>query len=132
MNIILILSVIIFHLPLAFYRDTIRRYKRMEHYNINRAFSYEDENGDLMEVSFSTVIFFISSFLFSLLPLILGMSINWIVALIINIFTAILIVPFLAFYIYPMNRIFTKRSLNIIGMLCISVGFILLLIGTIK
>lgn len=128
-TILLIISIILFHLPLALYKDTIRRYQRMVQYNPMKAYDYDFNNGYLMETSLSVIIYFISSLLFALFPLIGGLGLNWIIAIILNLVLAFFIIPFIAFSVYPTNSILTKRSLVIISAVSIVVAIILWRIG---
>lgn len=124
-TILLITSTILFHLPLALYKDTIRRYQRMEQYNPDKAWHYDYENGDLFEYSLSTYYYFASSLIFALFPLIGGFELNWILAIILNIALSFFIIPFIAFSIYPANSILNKGSLKAIGAVCVLIAFIL-------
>ncbi|TWP28827.1 hypothetical protein ETU08_08255 [Apibacter muscae] len=129
MKILCILSVIIFHLPLTLYKDTIRRFQRMEKYNPDKALIYNQYNGNLSEISLSVILYFLSSLLFSLFPLIEGLEINWLIAIILNLGLAFYVIPFIGFIFYPSDMIFNKNTLKIIGSICIILGFILFTIG---
>lgn len=128
-TILLIISIVLFHLPLALYKDTIRRYERMVQYNPIKAFEYDSNNGFIKEVSLSVIIYFLSSLVFALFPLIRGLGINWIIAIILNLVLAFFIIPFIAFSVYPTNSILTKSSLVIISAVSIVVAIILWRIG---
>lgn len=123
-TLLLIISVVLFHLPLGIYKDTLRRFNRMEQYNPDKAFSYGLENGSLMENSLSVIFYFVSSLLFALIPLIGGLKINWILAIILNMILSFFIIPFVVFYMYPHNGIFTKKSIKLLGVICCIAGLV--------
>ena len=124
MSILIIISIVLFHLPLAFYKDTIRRYQNMERYNPDKAFIYEFENGSLPNISLSVILYFVSSLFFALYPA-NTLGVHWIIAILVNTFASFYVFPFIAFYLYPSNTIMTKQTIKVIGVGCVIVGFVL-------
>ena len=136
---ILIISAILFHLPLAFYKDTARRFQRMQQFNPEEAIIYETENNIPFALSgsgqspFANQLFFyisgISSFIFALIPLFFALDIHWTIIIIGNILASLFVIPFLAFVIYSFNTIMSVRLLKTITIICIILGSIFFVIG---
>lgn len=127
MKILFILSFVLFHLPLAFHKDTLRRFVRMKHYNPDKAFEYEFENGDISQSNY--IFLYGLGVLFSLFPLIGGLHINWFFAVIIDLIATLFVIPFIAFSMYPQNMIFSVKNLKTIGIISPILGFILYFIA---
>ncbi|USL94712.1 hypothetical protein D1J36_005225 [Riemerella anatipestifer] len=128
MKILLILSFILFQLPLAFYGDTMRRLNRMKYYNALKADNYIFENGDISENKYMSLNL-LSSWILSLFPLIGGLNIHWLLAIVIAVISSQLIVPFIAFSLYPFNTIYSIRKLKLIATIYPILGFILYFIA---
>ncbi|MDY3339016.1 hypothetical protein PG279_07490 [Riemerella anatipestifer] len=122
-TLLLILSALFFQLPFSFLQHTIRKFKRMEMQN--NSFYYAYENGNPSEVNFLTIMIFVSSLFLPLFPFIIGLNINWFIAIILNLVCLFIVTPFVAFIFYPINNIFTDKLLLLITIVCIIVGLTL-------
>lgn len=127
--ILFIISAILFQLPLSFYQDTIRRFKNLETYNPVKAFDYTFENGNLNDNKLLLLLVFLSGFILSLIPLIIGIKSNWIILVIVNILCLYFVTPFIAFRLYPKGMIYTTKILMIRTILFIIFGFIFLFVA---
>ena len=130
-TVLFLLSAILFHLPSGIYKDTFRRYKRMELYNPDKAFSFEVQNGNPLENNSITGLVLLSSLLLALIPLILGLDFHWIIIIIANILFSYFIAPMIAFVVYPKDAIYTNKVLKLKTIQYIGLAVILLIIGLI-
>ncbi len=128
-TVLFILSAILFHLPSGIYKDTFRRFKKMEHYNPDKAFSYEVQNGYPLENNSITVLVLLSGLLLALIPLFLGFDFHWIVIIITNTLFAYFVAPIIAFVVYPKDAIYTNKILKFKTIQYIGTAAILLIIG---
>jgi len=101
----------------------------MMQYNPIKAYDYDFENGNLNEVSLSVILYFLSSLVFALFPLIGGLGLNWFLAIILNLALSFVIIPFITFALYPSKSIFTKRTLKVIGASSMVIAILLWRIG---
>jgi hypothetical protein len=130
-TVLFLLSAILFHLPSGIYKDTFRRFKRMELYNPDKAFSFEVQNGNPLENNSITGLVLLSSLLLALIPLILGLDFNWIIIIIANTLFSYFIAPMIAFVVYPKDAIYTNKVLKLKTIQYIGLAVILLIIGLI-
>ncbi len=130
-TVLFLLSAILFHLPSGIYKDTFRRYKRMELYNPDKAFSFEVQNGNPLENNSITGLVLLSSLLLALIPLILGLDFHWIIIIIANTLFSYFIAPMIAFVVYPKDAIYTNKVLKLKTIQYIGLAVILLIIGLI-
>ena len=126
-----LLSAILFHLPSGIYKDTFRRYKRMELYNPDKAFSFEVQNGNPLENNSITTLVLLSSLLLALIPLFIGLNLHWLIIIICNTLFSCFIAPMIAFFVYPKDVIFTNKVLKFKTIQYISIATILLIVGLI-
>ena len=129
MNITLILSAILLQIPLALYKDTVRRFQRMELYNPDKAIDYTFDNGSFTDITWQVILFLLFGYILSFVLLVNGLEIHWFLCFVIHLFLVFLITPIIIFAFYPTRKIFTKRSLNMIGVICLILGILLLAIG---
>lgn len=129
-TILFLIGLVLFHLPLTLYKDTIRRFQNMQRFNPDRAFNYQYKNGDLIKISLSVVLYFVSGLLLGLIPLIEGFGIHWLFAIIINVILSFYVIPFIAFVVYPQGTILSKNALKTICAICVIVGWILCSVAT--
>ncbi len=130
-TVLFLLSAILFHLPSGIYKDTFRRFKRMELYNPDKAFSFEVQNGNPLENNSITGLVLLSSLLLALIPLILGLDFHWIIIIIANTLFSYFIAPMIAFVVYPKDAIYTNKILKLKTIQYIGLAVILLIIGLI-
>lgn len=130
-TVLFLLSAILFHLPSGIYKDTFRRFKRMELYNPDKAFSFEVQNGNPLENNSITGLVLLSSLLLALIPLILGLDFHWIIIIIANTLFSYFIAPMIAFVVYPKDAIYTNKVLKLKTIQYIGLAVILLMIGLI-
>ena len=130
-TVLFLLSAILFHLPSGIYKDTFRRFKRMELYNPDKAFSFEVQNGNPLENNSITGLVLLSSLLLALIPLILGLDFHWIIIIIANTLFSYFIAPMIAFVVYPKDAIYTNKVLKLKTIQYIGLAVILLIIGLI-
>lgn len=126
-----ILSAIFFHIPSGIYKDTFRRFKRMELYNPDKAFSFEVQNGNPLEGNSITALVLLSSLLLALIPLFLGLELHWLIIIIVNTLFSYFVAPMIAFLVYPKDAIYTNKVLKFKTIQYISIASILLIIGLI-
>lgn len=126
-----ILSAIFFHIPSGIYKDTFRRFKRMELYNPDKAFSFEVQNGNPLESNSITALVLLSSLLLALIPLFLGLELHWLIIIIGNTLFSYFVAPMVAFLVYPKDAIYTNKVLKFKTIQYISIASILLIIGLI-
>ena len=133
MNVLLIISYICFHYPLALLKDIKRRYDRMKLYNPERASIYDFENGSPFS-SFNNStpgymkIIFVSSYILSLIPAFVLFDINWFVIILINIGVTF-VSPFIAFITHPFMSISSISRVAKISFICIALGIVFFIIG---
>lgn len=130
-TVLFLLSAILFHLPSGIYKDTFRRFKRMELYNPDKAFSFEVQNGNPLENNSITGLVLLSSLILALIPLILGLDFHWIIIIIANTLFSYFIAPMIAFVVYPKDAIYTNKVLKLKTIQYIGLAVILLIIGLI-
>ena len=130
-TVLFLLSAILFHLPSGIYKETFRRFKRMELYNPDKAFSFEVQNGNPLENNSITGLVLLSSLLLALIPLILGLDFHWIIIIIANTLFSYFIAPMIAFVVYPKDAIYTNKVLKLKTIQYIGLAVILLIIGLI-
>lgn len=129
MNITLILSAILLQIPLALYKDTLRRFQRMELYNPDKAIDYTFDNGSFADITWQVILFLLFGYILSFVPLVNGLEMHWLLCFVIHLVLVFLITPIIIFAFYPTRRIFTKRSLNMIGVISLILGILLFAIG---
>ncbi|AFD56399.1 hypothetical protein CG08_1378 [Riemerella anatipestifer] len=100
----------------------------MKYYNALKADNYIFENGDISENKYMSLNL-LSSWILSLFPLIGGLNIHWLLAIVIAVISSQLIVPFIAFSLYPFNTIYSIRKLKFIATIYPILGFILYFIA---
>lgn len=130
-TVLFLLSAILFHLPSGIYKDTFRRFKRMELYNPDKAFSFEVQNGNPLENNLITGLVLLSSLILALIPLILGLNFHWMIIIIANTLFSYFIAPMIAFVVYPKDAIYTNKVLKLKTIQYIGLAVILLIIGLI-
>lgn len=130
-TVLFLLSAILFHLPSGIYKDTFRRFKRMELYNPDKAFSFEVQNGNPLENNSITGLVLLSSLILALIPLILGLNFHWMIIIIANTLFSYFIAPMIAFVVYPKDAIYTNKVLKLKTIQYIGLAVILLIIGLI-
>lgn len=130
-TVLFLLSAILFHLPSGIYKDTFRRFKRMELNNPDKAFSFEVQNGNPLENNSITGLVLLSSLLLALIPLILGLNFHWMIIIIANTLFSYFIAPMIAFVVYPKDAIYTNKVLKLKTIQYIGLAVILLIIGLI-
>ncbi len=130
-TVLFLLSAILFHLPSGIYKDTFRRFKRMELYNPDKAFSFEVQNGNPLENNSITGLVLLSSLLLALIPLILELNFHWMIIIIANTLFSYFIAPMIAFVVYPKDAIYTNKVLKLKTIQYIGLAVILLIIGLI-
>ena len=128
-TLLFIISAVLFQLPFATYQDTIRRFKRMQLYNPDKAFSYELENGRLDENILLISLVFVSGFIIALFPLHKGIDLHWIILIIGNIICLYLVTPFIAFRLYPRELIYDRKILLTKTVMYIVFGAIFYVVG---
>lgn len=128
-TVLLLLSAILFHLPSGIYKDTFRRFKRMELYNSDKAFSFEAQNGNPLESNSITGLVLLSSLLLALIPLFLALDFHWIIIIIANTLFSYFIAPMIAFVVYPKDAIYTNKVFRFKTIQYIGLAVILLIIG---
>ena len=126
MKIIYILSFVLLHLPLEFYKSTLKRLSNREDNHLDKI-NYINENGDISQSWLKFLLYAVA--LLSLFPLIGGLKIKWYYAIVIDLLASSIIIPFLVFPLYPLNAIFGIRKLKIIGIICTILGLILYFIA---
>ena len=114
------------HLPLEFYKSTLKRLSNREDNNLDKI-NYINENGDISQSWLKFLLYAVA--LLSLFPLIGGLKIKWYYAIVIDLLASSIIIPFLVFPLYPLNAIFGIRKLKIIGIICTILGLILYFIA---
>lgn len=130
-TVLFLLSAILFHLPSGIYKETFRRFKRMELYNPDKAFSFEVQNGNPLENNLITGLVLLSSLILALIPLILGLNFHWMIIIIANTLFSYFIAPMIAFVVYPKDAIYTNKVLKLKAIQYIGLAVILLIIGLI-
>lgn len=142
----LLTSAILFHIPLAFYKDTARRFQRMQQFNQDKAMSYKLENNIPLEYGilsanglskeqnpFSNQLFFyisgITSLLVALIPLYFAFDFHWAIIIVGNVIASYFIIPFLVFFIYPKAGIMSIRLLKMRAIMYIIFGVIFFIAG---
>lgn len=128
-TVLFLFSAILFHLPSGIYKDTFRRFKRMEQYNPDEAFSFEVQNGTPLENNSTTALVILSSFLLALIPLLIGFDFHWLLIVIANTLFGYFIAPMIAFVVYQKNAIYTNKVLKHKTFQFIGIAVILLIIG---
>ncbi|MFC4738978.1 hypothetical protein ACFO3U_03135 [Flavobacterium ponti] len=126
---IFIISAILLHIPSGIYKDTIRRFKRMEEFNPDKAYSFQVTNGHPLDNSTLSGLALFSSIILALIPIFQALSINWILIIIINTLFSFLIAPVIAFIFYPKGVIYTNRRLKIKTFQHIGLAIILLIVA---
>ncbi len=129
---LLILSAVIFHLPHSFFEDTIRRYKRMQLYNPEKAYLYEQNNGGMDSFLSINVFGYVLSLVVALIPLFKAFPLRWYAVILIimaNILYMVFVSSFLAYFMYPTMAIFWKSKLKEITIVCTIIATVLLVIG---
>lgn len=132
----MIISFMLFHLPLAFYEDTKRRYKRMEYYNNPNRFDY-DWNNDFAfkdELSSSKTKLFeilcrLSSYIGALLPLFKLLNFHWIFIILLNLLILGPAHMLFVFFVTPHKSILSFNILKPMSIVFIVLGIIFYLIG---
>lgn len=112
---LLIVSILSLHYPIGLFKDTTRRYKRMQHYGKNM--EYKIQNGITNESNpiFSfpiSLIAIIDSFILAYFPLKELLDISWFWIILINFLTSLIIAPTLAFITSPGLTILYRNQLN--------------------
>lgn len=133
MTTFLIISFIAFHLPSAFLKDTYSRYEKMKMYNPKKALEYDINNGwifneRLKKNDIIIIIGFLSGLIFSSFPLFMLFDFNWFLLIIGN-FIFYGISPFIGSFLTPTMGIHTRKSLMLMSILFVIIGFISLFIG---
>ena len=128
-TVLFLFSAILFHLPSGIYKDTFRRFKRMELYNPDKAFSFEVQHGNPLESNSITGLVLLGSLLLALIPLFLGLDFHWIIIIIANTLFSYFIAPMIAFVVYPKDAIYTNKVLKLKTIQYIGLAVILLIIG---
>ncbi|MEJ5102223.1 hypothetical protein [Chryseobacterium sp. MYb328] len=128
-TLLFIISAVLFQLPFATYQDTIRRFKRMQKYNPDKAFNYELENGKLNENTLYLFLVFVSGFIIALFPLYKGINLHWLILIISNIICLYLVTPFIAIKLYPSELIYERKMLFTKTVLYIVFGVIFYIVG---
>lgn len=126
MQIFFILSFVLLHLPLEFYKSTLKRLSNREDNNLDKI-NYINENGDISQSLLKFLFYAVA--LFSLFPLIGGLKIKWYYAIVIDLLASSIIIPFVVFPLYPLNALFGIRKLKLIGIICSILGLFLYFIG---
>lgn len=127
--VLFLLSAILFHLPSGIYKDTFRRFKRMELHNPDEAFSFEAQNGNPLESNSTTGLVLLSSLLLALIPLFIALDFHWTIIIIANTLFSYFIAPMIAFVVYPKDAIYTNKILSFKTIQYIGLAIILLTIG---
>jgi hypothetical protein len=132
----MIISLMFFHLPLAFYEDTKRRYKRMEYYNNPKRFDYDWHNDFAFDdrLSSSKTKYFellcrLSSYIGGLFPLFILLDFHWILLILMNL---LLIGPanmLIVIFSTPQKSILSFSLLKPMSISFIVLGIIFYLIG---
>lgn len=125
MNIILVLSAILLQVPLALYKDTVRRFQQMELYNLNKAHYYTLMNGFFTDITWQVNLFLLFGYILSFIPLVKGFNIHWGLCLIIHLILVFIITPIIVFIFHPYRKILSRYSVNIIGIASLILGTIL-------
>ncbi len=129
----LIISALAFHLPLGMIKETIRKYKRMEYYNPDKAIMYNIENGTFNDNT--TIVLgalgYLSGYGLALVPLFSAFEIHWLIILISNTLFLFFISQWIAFSLIPLTGIYTRKTLIKTMILYFVIGIIFLILGLI-
>lgn len=112
---LLIVSILSLHYPIGLFKDTTRRYKRMQHYGKN--IEYKIQNGITNDSNpiFSfpiSLIAIIGSFILAYFPLKGLLDLSWFWIILINFVISLIVAPTLAFISSPGMTILYRNQLK--------------------